>query len=67
MNVKEQAQLLADELLGTGNSLPEWVIDYPLLCHELDQLVMCCECCSWWCEISEFTDLEEIICQDCKE
>lgn len=66
MNIKQQAQALADELLGTCNPNPDILYDDIKLCHELDQLVMKCECCSWWCEICEFEDGEEI-CQDCRE
>lgn len=62
-DVQARAQALADELLGTCDGLPEHVLDDGDLASALDELVLCCECCGWWCESHEIDDRGN--CEDC--
>lgn len=32
---------------------------------ELDNTLFCCECCGWWCELSEMSDNHSWECVDC--
>ena len=58
------AETIADQLQGSCDSLQSRLehIDREDLemnqefCDRLDSLVFNCECCNWWCEISEMTD-----------
>jgi hypothetical protein len=61
---QQQAQVLADELLGSSEPLPEYVIEDTDLCQHLDELALMCECCSWWVEPHELD--EEGDCEDCQ-
>lgn len=58
-----RAHELADQLMGTCDSLPDEVLDDADLCGHIDELVMCCDTCSWWVEPHEIDD--DGNCEDC--
>ncbi len=71
----ETAETIAEDLRGTGQSLPEVCEKHGMegaeddtdFCQQIDQLVFCCEQCDWWCEISEMADHpdNDLVCDDC--
>lgn len=64
---------VAEELMGTCQCLDTVlgengfdIDDVPIeLLSLLDEQVMVCETCGWWCEPCELN--EEQVCEDCKE
>lgn len=68
---------IASELQGSCHSLNEVLERNNMegadndaeFCASLDSLVFCCECCNWWCEVSEMADDggAQGICFDCVE
>lgn len=78
MNAKQitaAANSVAEALEGTADSLESAVwkvleIEDPwntlprAFFDELDQHVMCCESCNWWCSSDEIDD--DQICQNCQ-
>lgn len=65
--MEARAAEVAAELLDTCNSLSEFATDDevsdPNFCSALDDLVMCCEQCSWWVDADEVND--DQICEEC--
>lgn len=62
-NARARAQALADELIGTCNSLPDYVMDDGDLANWLDNFVALCETCGWWVEADEVDRNRN--CEDC--
>lgn len=74
---KTKMDTVAENLRGTSRSLDEELadefgegaditdFDTELLRH-LDDQVMECECCGWWCETHEFADSDDQVCSDCQ-
>lgn len=74
---RDKIMAVAERLMGTCKNLDDVVqdvfedegldatsdIDIKLL-YELDETVMLCESCGWWCEPVELDD--EQICEDCR-
>jgi len=60
---EEQAQALADSLLGTCYPMPDDVARDPDLCEHLDELILRCPCCDWWVKAHEVDD--DGNCGDC--
>lgn len=70
--MRERAQQVAEELIGTCQSLSEVLeddfdalTDNKDFTDELDQLVTLCEGCGWWAESDEFD--EGAMCAECQE
>lgn len=77
-NVENRAKMLqiADEIQGTSRNIDDLVeehfgdgvqlidLDIQLL-ELLDDQVMECQGCSWWCETGELND--DQVCSDCDE
>lgn len=67
------AEDIAESLQGTCKSLTEALEEHDAekleddmaFCLEIDQLVFCCESCSWWSEMSEMSDESDMICVEC--
>lgn len=67
----ELGTFIGEELFGTGESLfytiKRFGLDEKLendeqFCNALDEVVLCCHTCDWWCDPSEIDDRG-----DCKE
>lgn len=77
---RNKTQELIDNLQGTCNDLNHGIqevfgeefnsfnIDNEVI-EQLELDIFLCDCCGWWCEISEESDVDdcERICEDCKE
>jgi len=70
-DIQQQANELAEYLLATNNSLPDWVFSKePEFTDLLDEQVICCDCCNWWVARDEATDDEVMgttFCDECME
>lgn len=63
------------DLNGTCKSMDQMLDDYEIsfanideeieFMRRIDDEIFLCDCCSWWCEISEMED--DQICTDCSE
>lgn len=47
--------------------LPSDLDDNSDFCTALDNTTLCCEGCSWWCEPSEMTEGDDMLCEDCSK
>lgn len=65
---------LADELEGSCSNIDDRLVDYGYSCLEevpidllrlLDDQVMICDECGWWCATHELND--DQICTDCRD
>lgn len=69
VGMKERALIVADQLLGTCKSLSDFATEIEQnnddFCRVLDDNVMCCEQCNWWCDAGDVND--DGICNDCKD
>ncbi len=63
--VQEQAQKLADNLIGTCEGTPEEVFDVDGLAEALDALIGECDGCGWWYWIDDLN--ADRMCEDCAE
>lgn len=66
-----RVQEVADELIGTCNTLDSVAtpqeMDSLAFLSALDDVVLCCNTCGWWCEASEIqvNDAGDNECEDC--
>ena len=67
VDVTKRAEELAALLEGSCEPAPDEVYESKELAERLDELVMLCDVCGWWCETSEFVenDAGEQMCRDC--
>lgn len=68
MTIEKRAQEVGHDLLGTCAMLeqfatPEEIADRAF-CAALDEQVMECQCCGWWCESGEMNDDQH--CEECQ-
>lgn len=66
-NLRGTCQSLDDALqaeFGEDTDISDIAIE---LLQELDDIVMLCEACGWWCEVSEMSEQDVQICVDCEE
>lgn len=67
--MKQRALVVADQLLGTCKSLSDFATEDEQnnreFCAVLDDHVLSCEQCNWWCDANEVND--EGVCNDCKD
>ena len=72
-DMSKLAQQVADRLRGSCESLTntlenmdaQGADDNAEFCAALDSLVFQCDCCEWWCDISEMVGDRQ--CSDCDE
>ena len=66
---REMAIKTADRLRGTCEGMTEeendMVYNMDHFAEELDDIVMCCETCGWWCDTHELD--EHQVCEDCQK
>lgn len=67
-----RAEEVADKLLGSVADLLDYATveerDDAEFCAALDQLVMLCDGCGWWCETGEMdTAGAHAICEQCQD
>ncbi len=66
------ADKAAEQLQGTAKGFAELGPEFEqaqnnqIFCNHLDQLVFECEICNWWCEISEMSEKQEWVCDECE-
>lgn len=73
MTPSEQAEVAADRLRGTAQSMADLGEEFEdlandkVFCERLDELVFICNVCDWWCDISELSDNGdgELVCDEC--
>lgn len=77
MNELDKWNEIIETLRGSCEPLPRVLMRYNRedlednteFLDELDQEIFRCNCCRWWCEISEESseeiDYPELICKDC--
>lgn len=71
-DISELANKLYEELVGTCNSMPDWVQEHPQeqeILEAFDQNAFLCATCEWWCEMGEVeagADGDDV-CGDCHE
>lgn len=71
--VTDRVRTIADELRGTCQSLDDALMEGEELTTaqhgELDELIFCCDICSWWYDTGEMAeDCEDaLICEKCGE
>lgn len=77
MVTKEIIENVIDDLRGTCSSLDK-VLDYYGSsfeelslenCDQIDSEIFNCECCGWWCDISELSSKidDALVCTDCED
>lgn len=72
-DIQAKAESLADELIGTPQSMPDWVEEDDQeaeILEAFDQLAFECSSCGWWCEIGEANEGpigDGDVCNDCHE
>ncbi|RUQ67298.1 hypothetical protein ELZ19_06895 [Brucella abortus] len=71
-DIEQRAEELAQQLLGTCRTVSEIdeTADDELMHREglaeaLDERVLCCHTCGWWCESHEIDD--DGNCEDCQD
>lgn len=65
---------IIDQIRGTCDSIEQVLYthdaedlqDHLPFFQELDQQIFRCECCGWWCEISEMSDSGNWACEGCE-
>lgn len=65
MTPRERANPVAERLLGTTGNLTDEEWDDQQMLEELDDMVMLCDTCGWWCETWELDDDQN--CGDCQD
>jgi len=57
------AERIVERLEGSADTLSEAEMDDVSMLKELDNIVLLCEECNWWCLIEE---MDEGVCDDCR-
>lgn len=67
--MEARATIVADALMDTCKSLSDVASDDEVndrnFCSALDDIVMCCDQCSWWVDANEVND--DQICKECSD
>lgn len=65
----ERTQEIIEQLRGTCKGIHEVLNNNEEetleLCQAIDTELFCCSQCEWWCELSEESNIEGGICENC--